>query len=130
MWNTVCVEHCVCACVCLCAFVCVHTWPPLLHHRALSQVHPAGGLVPRLLLLVKRRYPLQYFCRTSRQYVTARALAQAQQRLERQQKLAGLAAKMEQDKQLMGRGRKRKLTAAAEDGSSTAVYKWKRERKK
>jgi hypothetical protein len=30
----------------------------------------------------------------------------------------------------MGKGRKRKLTAVAEDGSSTAVFKWKRERKK
>jgi U3 small nucleolar RNA-associated protein 11 len=58
------------------------------------------------------------------------AYRELSQRLERHQKLSSLAGKMELDKQLMGRGRKRKLTAVAEDGSSQAVYKWKRERKK
>lgn len=52
------------------------------------------------------------------------------QRLERHEKLSRLAGQLEQDKQLMGKGRKRKLTAVAEDGSSTPVFKWKRERKK
>ena len=52
------------------------------------------------------------------------------QRLERHQKLSSLASKLEMDKQLMGRGRKRKVAPAAEDGSSQAVFRWKRERKK
>jgi hypothetical protein len=35
---------------------------------------------------------------------------------------------MAYDKEVMGKGRKRKLAAA--DGSSQAVFRWKRERKK
>lgn len=58
------------------------------------------------------------------------AYRELSQRLERQQKLDGLAAKMEQGKQLMGRGRKRKMMAVDGDGSKQAVFKWKRERKK
>jgi hypothetical protein len=67
------------------------------------------------------------------------AYRELSQRLERQQKLSGLAAKLDADKQLMGRGRKRKLPAAAAaagggsgsgSGSAGAVYKWKRERKR
>lgn len=50
--------------------------------------------------------------------------------MERHQKLSSLAGKMEMDKHLMSKGRKRKLSAVADDGSSTAVFKWKRERKK
>jgi U3 small nucleolar RNA-associated protein 11 len=52
------------------------------------------------------------------------------QRLERHQKLSSLASKMEMEKQVMGKGRKRKITAVAEDGSSQAVFKWKKERKR
>jgi hypothetical protein len=37
---------------------------------------------------------------------------------------------MEMEKQVMGKGRKRKITAVAEDGSSQAVFKWKKERKR
>lgn len=62
-----------------------------------------------------------------RKHAAYRELAQ---RMERHQKLSSLAGKMEMDKQLMGKGRKRKLSAVAEDGSNTAVFKWKRERKK
>jgi hypothetical protein len=60
-----------------------------LHCRALSQVHPAGGLVPRLLLLVQRVYPLQFYCHSTRQFVSAKALAQAQRQMERQQEQVG-----------------------------------------
>jgi U3 small nucleolar RNA-associated protein 11 len=59
----------------------------------------------------------------------ASAYRELSQRLERQQKLAALASKMDFDKQLMGKGRKRKL-AGAEGSSSQPVYRWKRERKK
>jgi hypothetical protein len=59
--------------------------------RALSQVHPAGGLVPRLLLLVQRRYPLLYWCRSRKQFITPKALAAAQQKAERQQEQVGAA---------------------------------------
>lgn len=58
------------------------------------------------------------------------AYRELSQRLERHEKLSRLAGQLEQDKQLMGKGRKRKLTAVTEDGSSTAAFKWKRERKK
>lgn len=58
----------------------------------------------------------------------ASAYRELSQRLERQQKLAGLASKLAMDKELMGKGRKRKLADA--DGSSQPVYRWKRERKK
>lgn len=57
--------------------------------RALNQVHPAGGLVPRLLLLVQRRYPLLYWCRSRKHFITPKALAAAQQREERQQEQVG-----------------------------------------
>jgi hypothetical protein len=77
------------------------------------------------VLLLLARQPS--CCRCRRKHASYRELSQ---RLERQQKLASLSAKMEQDKQLMGRGRKRKLKVVAEDGSSSAVHKWKRERKK
>lgn len=49
--------------------------------------------------------------------------------MERQQKLGALATKMEYDREVMGKGRKRKLPDAA-GASSQPVYKWKRERKK
>lgn len=62
--------------------VCVYVYSLF---RPLTQVHPSGGLVPRLLLLVQRRYPLQYWSRSLKQYVTPKALAQAQQHAERQQ---------------------------------------------
>lgn len=53
------------------------------------------------------------------------------QRSERHQKLSSLATKMSLEKEVMGRGRKRKVTeAAAADGSSIPVFRWKRERKK
>lgn len=58
--------------------------------RALSQVHPSGGLVPRLLLLVTRRYPLQHWCRSTKQTLTPKLLAAAQQRAERQQEQVGV----------------------------------------
>jgi hypothetical protein len=45
--------------------------------------------VPRLLLLVQRRYPLLYWCRSRKQFVTPKALAAAQQRAERQQEQVG-----------------------------------------
>jgi U3 small nucleolar RNA-associated protein 11 len=64
---------------------------------------------------------------TRRKHASYRELSQ---RVERQQKLRSLASKLEQDKALMGKGRKRKLTAVAEDGSSQTVYRWKRERKR
>jgi len=57
--------------------------------RPLSRVHPSGGLVPRLLLLVERRYPLLYWCRGIKHFITPRALAQAQQKAERQQEQVG-----------------------------------------
>lgn len=64
---------------------CTHPPLPLPPCRPLSRVHPAGGLVPRLLLLVCRRYPLTYWCRGSKAFVTPKLLAAAQQRAERQQ---------------------------------------------
>jgi hypothetical protein len=48
-------------------------------------VHPAGGLAPRLLLLVQRCYPLQYYCRSSKALLTPKALAVLQRQAERQQ---------------------------------------------
>jgi len=48
--------------------------------RSLAQVHPAGGLVPRMMLLVQRQYPLQYWNRSSRTYSSSRQRAAAQQR--------------------------------------------------
>lgn len=57
--------------------------------RPLSRVHPSGGLVPRLLFLVERRYPLLYWCRGIKHFITPRALAQAQQKAERQQEQVG-----------------------------------------
>lgn len=62
-----------------------------------------------------------------RKHASYRELAQ---RLERHQKLSSLASKMEMDKQVMGRGRKRKMKVEGEDGSSTTVFRWKRERSK
>jgi U3 small nucleolar RNA-associated protein 11 len=59
----------------------------------------------------------------------ASAYRELSQRLERQQKLSGLASKMAFDKEVMGKGRKRKLADAAGSGSQP-VYRWKRERKK
>jgi hypothetical protein len=59
----------------------------------------------------------------------ASAYRELSQRLERQQKLSGLASKMAADREVMGKGRKRKL-ADADGSSSQAVYRWKRERKK
>jgi hypothetical protein len=49
--------------------------------------------------------------------------------LERHRKLAGIASKMALDKEVMGKGRKRKVTLASED-QNKAIFKWKRERKK
>ncbi|KAF8072886.1 Utp11 [Scenedesmus sp. PABB004] len=56
------------------------------------------------------------------------AYKELSQRLERSAKLGGVAASMAAAKELMGKGRKRKLAAA--DGSGQAVFRWKRERKK
>jgi hypothetical protein len=56
------------------------------------------------------------------------AYREAAQRQQRQQKLAALANKMAYEKQIMGKGRKRKLQAG--DSSQPPVFLWKRERKK
>ena len=50
------------------------------------------------------------------------------QRSERQEKLSGLAAKLAFDKELMGKGTKRKQRSAT--ATSPAAFKWKQERKK
>ena len=51
--------------------------------------------------------------------------------MERQQKLGALAARMAMEKEVMGKGRKRKLKPAVPDGSSAPpVFRWKRERKR
>ncbi|KAK9809901.1 hypothetical protein WJX72_001314 [[Myrmecia] bisecta] len=53
------------------------------------------------------------------------------QRTQRQQKLQRLAGKMVMDKQVMGKGRKRKLKPSEVEGDvSGPVFKWRRERKK
>lgn len=57
------------------------------------------------------------------------AYKELSQRLERQQKLSSIAGKMAMEKEVMGKGRKRKLKDAG-DGSSQPVFKWKRERKR
>ena len=59
------------------------------------------------------------------------AYQELSQRMERQQKLGALAARMAMEKEVMGKGRKRKLKPAAPDGSSAPpVFRWKRERKR
>jgi hypothetical protein len=45
--------------------------------------------VPRLLLLVQRCYPLQYYCRGSKALITPKALASLQRQAERQQEQVG-----------------------------------------
>lgn len=119
---------------------------PLISEMAslqnLARTSPGVCILIRLLgsaitTLFLRRRPSQRSCSCGavcvpplvrrRKHAAYRELSQ---RLERHEKLSSLAGKLEQDKQLMGKGRKRKMTAVAEDGSSTAVFKWKRERKK
>jgi len=56
------------------------------------------------------------------------AYREAAQRQERQQKLAALAEKMAYEKQVMGKGRKRKLQSG--DATQPPVFLWKRERKR
>lgn len=59
----------------------------------------------------------------------ASAYKELLQRQARQEALGGATQKMEYQKQVMGNGRKRKLTAA-EAGGQNGVYKWKAERKR
>ena len=56
------------------------------------------------------------------------AYREAAQRQERQQKLAALAEKMAYEKQVMGKGRKRKLQLS--DGTQPPAFLWKKERKR
>jgi hypothetical protein len=56
------------------------------------------------------------------------AYKEAAQRQERQQKLAALADKMAASKQVMGKGRKRKVVDP--EGAAPPSFVWKRERKK
>jgi hypothetical protein len=56
------------------------------------------------------------------------AYKEATQRQERQQKLAALAGKMAASKQVMGKGRKRKVVDP--EGEAPPSFVWKRERKK
>ena len=58
----------------------------------------------------------------------AAAYKELLQRSERQGKLGGLAAKLAFDKELMGKGTKRKQRSAT--ATTPAAFKWKRERKK
>ena len=51
------------------------------------------------------------------------------QRRSRQEALDGASKRLEYEKQVMGKGRKRKLSAA-EAGGRADVYKWKTERKR
>jgi len=51
------------------------------------------------------------------------------ERQQRQQKLAGLAQQMAYDKQVMGKGRKRKLRPE-EAGGQSGVFRWKAERRR
>lgn len=61
----------------------------------------------------------------------AAAYKELTQRAERHDKVAALAAKLAYEKEVAGRGRKRKLAAAEQDGRPQGpVYKWKRERKR
>jgi U3 small nucleolar RNA-associated protein 11 len=85
----------------------------LLAHP-LNNVSLSAHLSPTAVCLVRRK---------------ASAYRELSQRLERQQKLSGLASKMAWDKEVMGKGRKRKL-AYADGSGSQPVYRWKRERKK
>jgi hypothetical protein len=47
-------------------------------------------MVPRLLLVVQRCYPLHYYCRGSKALITPKALANLQRQVERQQEQVGL----------------------------------------
>ena len=59
----------------------------------------------------------------------AGAYRELAQRQQRQQKLGALAQQMSYDKQVMGKGRKRKLQPE-EAGGQTGVFRWKAERKR
>lgn len=59
----------------------------------------------------------------------AGAYRELMQRQQRQEKLGGLARKMAYDKEVMGKGRKRKLRPE-EAGGQAGVFRWKAERKK
>ena len=59
----------------------------------------------------------------------AGAYRELAQRQQRQQKLGALAQQMSYDKQVMGKGRKRKLQPD-EAGGQTGVFRWKAERKR
>ena len=59
----------------------------------------------------------------------AGAYRELAQRQQRQAKLGALAAQMAYDKQVMGKGRKRKLRPE-EAGGQAGVFRWKAERKK
>lgn len=59
------------------------------------------------------------------------AYKELQQRMERHAKVSSLTSKMAADKELMGKGRKRKLKGSEVQGEAKGpVFKWKRERKK
>lgn len=59
----------------------------------------------------------------------AAAYRELAERQQRQEKLGGLAQQMAYDKQVMGKGRKRKLRPE-EAGGQTGVFRWKAERKR
>ncbi len=52
------------------------------------------------------------------------------QRCERQSRLSTLAQKMAYDKEVMGKGRKRKLSKQEAAGGAEGVFRWKQERKR
>lgn len=52
------------------------------------------------------------------------------QRSERKEKLAGITQKMTYEKEVMGKGRKRKLAASELGSQQQKVFRWKAERKK
>lgn len=72
-------------------------------------------------------------CSCRRKYASYKELAQRQ---ERRAKVAAVAARLSYDKEVMGKGRKRKLKAKerglSEEEASRAgpAFVWKRERKK
>jgi U3 small nucleolar RNA-associated protein 11 len=53
-----------------------------------------------------------------------------QQRVERHEKVSKSASRMAFEKEVMGKGRKRKLIIEDQEGGKQEVFKWKRERKK
>lgn len=51
-------------------------------------------------------------------------------RKERVQRLSAVLQQMELQRNLAGKGRKRKLTTETESGDSVAVYKWTKQRQR